>query len=134
MYFALLCCPLLMTNVLHLPSGPIVFRSESHNVVKFFQPESRGWFSGFFPRVPPLSHFIIASRWNNTFPVRKVTHPHNPLVFCWSFAVVGYFVWWFQTCLLVRLNRILYDLHAKLRQYVFKRRSTILRYVKRRFH
>ena len=38
-----------------------------------------------------------------------------------------------QTCLLVRLNRILYDLHAKLRQYVFKRRSTIMRYVKPRF-
>ena len=40
----------------------------------------------------------------------------------------------YQTCLIVRLNRILYDLHAKLRQYVFRARSTILRYVKRRFH
>ena len=30
-----------------------------------------------------------------------------------------------QTCLLVRLNGILYNLHVKLRRYVFKRRSAI---------
>ena len=94
MYFALLCCPLLMTNVLHLPSRPIVSRSECHNVVKFFQPEICTCFSGFYSRVPPLCHFAIPSHQNNTFPVTKVTHPPNPLVFCWSFVVVGYFVWW----------------------------------------
>ena len=31
-----------------------------------------------------------------------------------------------QTCLLVRLNRILYDLHAKLRQYVFEIRENTI--------
>ena len=35
MYFALLCCPLLMTNVLHFPSGLIVSQTECHNVVNF---------------------------------------------------------------------------------------------------
>ena len=44
MYFALLCCPLRMTKVLHLPSGSIVFQSESHNVVKFIQLEICGCF------------------------------------------------------------------------------------------
>ena len=95
MYFAFLCCPLLITNVLHLPSAPIVSPTECHNVVKLFQPEIHGCFSVSFPGVPPLCHFIISSRRNNTSPVRKVTHPPNQLVICWSYAVAGYFVWWF---------------------------------------
>ena len=35
-----------------------------------------------------------------------------------------------QTCLLVRLSRIFYDLHSQLHQYAFKRRSPILRCTK----
>ena len=72
MYFALLICPLLRTNVLHLPSRLIVSWSEYHNVVTFFQTESHGCFSVFFLRGPTPCHFVIASRWNNTYPVRKV--------------------------------------------------------------
>ena len=57
-----------MTNVLHLPSRPIVSRSECHNVVKFFQPESRGYFSVFFLRVPPLSPISSSPRVGTTPP------------------------------------------------------------------
>ena len=58
MYFALLCCPLLMTNILHLPSGPIVSRIEYHKVVKFFQSEIHIVFP--FP-FPMFLHSAISS-------------------------------------------------------------------------
>ena len=104
MYFALLCCPLLMTNVLHLPSGPIVSQTECHNVVKFFQPKIHGCFSVSFPSVSQVCHFVISSHRNNTSLVRKITHQPSPLVICWSYAVVAYIVWWFYQHIIYLLS------------------------------
>ena len=67
--------------------------SECHNVVKFSNR-----------KVAFLFRFL--STCSDTLPFRhplasehlqsyKLTHPPIALVFCWSFAVVGYFVWWF---------------------------------------
>ena len=63
-------------------------------------------------------------------PLRLLTKSVSSMCYVAIILVIYYI---HQTCLLVRLNRILYDLHVKLRQYVFKRRSTVLRYLKRRF-
>ena len=94
MYFALLCCLLRMSNILHILSGPIVSRSESHNVVKFIQPEICGDFSISFLCVYSV-HFVIFPRRDNTSSVGRITLPPNPLVICWSYAVMSYLGWWF---------------------------------------
>ena len=77
MYFALLCCPLLMINALHLSSGPIVFWSECHNIVKFFRLESRVAFPFFIhmfrhSAISPSAHVRTHSKLQN------LPHPPTP--------------------------------------------------------
>ena len=92
MYFALLCCPMRMTNVLHLPSCPIVFQSESHNVFKFIPPEICGGFPfplcssiRSFHQLPSLEHL---HNWKNYPPAESL------ISLCLPYAVIGYLGWW----------------------------------------
>ena len=76
MYFALLCCSLRMSNILHLRSGPIVSQSESHNVVKFIQPEICGGFSISFLCVYSV---ILSSSLVGTTPPQLEKLPSRPI-------------------------------------------------------